>query len=64
MKAARYCKFLIIMSENSARDETAGVTYWSMRIHSKNCPIFPLKVYVTLLNGLRKGAAGAYYSLS
>ena len=37
---------------------TAGVTYLSMSIHLKNCPIFPIKVATTLLSGSRKGVVG------
>ena len=40
-------------------DNTAGVTYLSMRIHPKTCCIFPLKVAATLLSGSRKGTVGA-----
>ena len=38
---------------------TAGVRYFSMRIHPKTCRIFSLKVVATLLNGSRRGAVGA-----
>ena len=48
-----------ILPENSAGERTAGLTYLSMRIHSKSCRIFPLKVSATLLNGSRKGTVGA-----
>ena len=37
----------------------AGVTHLSMRIHSKNCCIFPLTVASTLHSGSRKGTVGA-----
>ena len=40
-------------------ESTAWVTYLSMRMHPKNCCIFPLKVAATLLSGSRKGATGA-----
>ena len=59
MAAARNRKKLHILSENSAGESAAGVTYLSVRIHLKSCRIFPLKVSVTLLNGSRKGAVGA-----
>ena len=59
MTAARDRKNLCILLENSAGESAAGVTYLSMRIHLKNCCIFPLKVSATLLNGSRKGAVGA-----
>ena len=59
MTAARDCKNLCILPENSAGESAAGVTYLSMRIHPKSCRIFPLKVSATLLNGSRKGAVGA-----
>ena len=58
MAAARDCKMLCILPENSAGESFAGVTYLSMRINLKSCHIFPLKVSVTLLNGSRKGADG------
>ena len=38
---------------------TAGATYLSLRIHSKSCLIFPLKVAVTLLSDSGQGAVGA-----
>ena len=59
MTTARDCKNLCVLPGNSARENAAGVTYLSMRIHQKSCPIFPLKVSATLLNGSRKGAVGA-----
>ena len=59
MTAARDCKNLCILFENSAGESAAGVTYPSMRIYPKCCRIFPLKVSATLLNGSRKGAVGA-----
>ena len=37
----------------------AGITYLSLRIHSKSCYMFPLKVATTLLSGSGKGAVGA-----
>ena len=37
-------------------ETAAGVTYLSMRIHSKSCHVFHLKVATSLLNGSRKGA--------
>ena len=40
-------------------ERTAGVTYLSMRMHPKSCPIFPLKVAATLLSVSRKGTVGA-----
>ena len=39
-------------------ESAAKVAYQSMRIHPKSCPIFPLKVTTTLLNGSRKSAVG------
>ena len=39
-------------------ESTAGVTYLSMRMHSKSCCIFLLKVVATVLTGSRKGAVG------
>ena len=59
MTAARDCKNLSILPENSAGESAAGVTYLSMRIHPKSCCIFLLKESATLLNGSRKGAVGA-----
>ena len=59
MAAARARKSLRILPESSAGERAPGVTYLSMRIHLKNCRIFPLKVSATLLNGSRKGAVGA-----
>ena len=59
MAAARDRKNLCILPENSAGESAGGVTYLSMRIHLKSCPIFPLKVSATLLNGSRKGVVGA-----
>ena len=53
MTAARDCKNVRILLENSAGESAAGVTYLSMRIHPKSCHIFPLKVSATLLNGSR-----------
>ena len=64
MTTARDQKNLHILAENSAGESAAGVTYPSMRIHSKSCCIFPLKVSATLLNGSRKGAVGTEYSHS
>ena len=40
------------------QESTAGVTYLFMRMHPKNCCIFPLKVATTLLSGSRKGTTG------
>ena len=40
------------------QESTAGITYLSMRMHPKNCRIFPLKVATTLLSGSRKGTTG------
>ena len=54
-KSARDLRNLCTLPENSAeclgsRRSAAGVTiYLSMRIHSKSCHIFPLKVAATLL---------------
>ena len=59
MMAARDHKNLCILSEDSAGQSAARVTYLSMRIHLKSYCNFPLKVYATLLNGRRKGAVGA-----
>ena len=59
MTAVRDRKNLGILPESSAGESAAGVTYVSMRIHSKSCCIFPLKVFATLLNGSRKDAVGA-----
>ena len=59
MTTARDHENLHILPENSAGESTAGVTYLSMRLHPKNCCIFPLKVSATLLNGSRKDAVGA-----
>ena len=59
MTATRDRKNLCILPENSAGESTAGVTYLSMRIHTKSYCIFPLKVSATLLNGSRKGAVEA-----
>ena len=39
-------------------ESAAGDTYVFMRIHPKNCCIFPLKVAAALLSGLRKDAVG------
>ena len=36
------------------QESVAGVTYLSMRMHPKNCRIFPLKVATTLLSGSRR----------
>ena len=36
------------------QESAAGVTYLSMRMHPKNCGIFPLNVATTLLSGSRK----------
>ena len=41
------------------RQSTAGVSYLSLRIHSKSCCICPLKVVATLLSGSGKGAVRA-----
>ena len=60
MTAARDRKNLRILPENSTGERVPGVKYLSMRIHPKNCHIFPLKVSATLLNGSKKGAIGAY----
>ena len=38
--------------------------YISMRMHQKNCRIFPLKVFTTLLSGSRKGTSGVQQSHS
>ena len=43
----------------SSGESAAGVTYLSMRIHSRSCLILPLKVVATLLSGSRKGAIRA-----
>ena len=59
MTAARDCKNLHILPENSAGEGAAGVTYLAMSRHLKNCRIFPLKVPAILLNVSRKGAVGA-----
>ena len=59
MTTARDRKHLRILPENSAGESAAGVTYLSIRIHSKSCRIFILKVSATLLNVSRKGAVGA-----
>ena len=40
------------------QESTAGITHLSMRMHPKNCRIFPLKVATTLLSGSRKGTTG------
>ena len=40
-------------------ESTTGVTYISMGIHRKRCPIFPLNVATTLLSGSRKDGVGA-----
>ena len=40
-------------------DSAAGVTYLFMRIHSKSCCIFPLKVAATLFSDSRQGAVRA-----
>ena len=40
-------------------ESAAGVTDLSMRIHWKNCCIFPLKFATTLLSGSKKAAVGA-----
>ena len=64
MAAARDCKMLRILPENSAGESFAGVTYLSMRINPKSCHIFPLKVSVTLLNGSRKGADGRVWIIA
>ena len=59
MTAVSDRKNLCILPENSAEETAAGVTYLSTRIHPKNCHIFPLNVFATLLNGSRKSAVGA-----
>ena len=59
MTAARDCKNLCILLENSAGESAAGVSYLSIRINPKSCCIFPLKVSATLLNGSKKGTVGA-----
>ena len=46
------------------QESTAGVTYLSMRMHPKNCCIFPLKVATNLLSGTRKGTTGVQQSHS
>ena len=40
-------------------ESTTWVTYISMGIHPKWCPIFPLKVFTTLLSDSRKDGVGA-----
>ena len=42
-----------------AQESAAETTYLSLRICTKSCYIFPLKVATTLLSGSGKGAVGA-----
>ena len=64
-KSARGLKNISILPENlaeglgSRRALLAGVTYLSLRIHTKSSRISPLEVTVTLLSGSRKGTVGA-----
>ena len=61
-ESARDLKNLCILPENSAEDLRSRrallVSHLSMRMHPKNCHIFPLKVATTLLSGSRKGTTG------
>ena len=57
-------KNVYILSEIQQRasgpgDSAAGVTYLFMRIHSKSCCIFPLKVAATLFSDSGQGAVRA-----
>ena len=46
------------LSAEQIQESAAGARYPSMRMHPKNCHIFPLKVATTLLSGSRKGTTG------
>ena len=59
MTTFRDRKNLCILPESSKGQSAAGVTHLSIRIYPKSYCIFPLKIYVTLLNGSRKGTVGA-----
>ena len=58
LKIYAFCQ-KIQQRASGPEESTSGVTYPSMRMHPKNCLIFPLKVAATLLCGSRKGATGA-----
>ena len=58
LKIYAFCR-KIQQGGSGPRESAAGVTYLSLRIHPKNCRIFPLKVARTLLSGSREGTVGA-----
>ena len=62
MTAARDCKNLCILPENSAGESAAGITYLSMKIDLTSCCIFPLKVSATLLTSMVQGRAQLEHS--
>ena len=58
LKIYRFCQ-KIQQRASGPGESAAGVMYLFMRIHPKNCCIYPLKVAITLLSGSRKGAIRA-----